>query len=367
MTAELATLDPAFFAEGAFSQDPARKRELLGNRLRDLDRFHRASCPAFGRWADARFPAPSDGEIASFPWVPVGAFKQQLLRSVPAEAIVRTLTSSGTTGSAVSQIPLDRTTADLQARALTSIIGVLTGGMRLPYLVIDHESTLRPGPGGLSARGAGVAGLMHLGRRPTWALNADLTPDVNAVKQFLGAHGDQPFLVFGFTFLVWAALVTDRSLLGADFSNAILIHSGGWKKLLDQAVSPAEFRSVIATTVGASHVHNFYGMAEQVGSVFLEGSDHLLHAPSCAEVVIRDPDTYEVVADGEIGAIEVLSALPGSYPGHAILTEDLGVIRRRDSVNWRGTAFEVLGRIPRAELRGCSNVIAEDLEQGTVR
>jgi hypothetical protein len=101
-------------------------------------------------------------------------------------------------------------------------------------------------------------------------------------------------------------------------------------------------------------------MVEKVGSVFLEGDDGYLYPPNFADVIVRDPYTFEEVAPGRTGVLEVLSALPRSYPGHCLLTEDLGVVQAIDSpaCGRFGKAFSVLGRIPDAELRGCSDVIA---------
>src|SRR5262249_30797607 len=142
--------------------------------------------------------------------------------------------------------------------------------------------------------------------------------------------------------------------------NGILIHSGGWKKLQEQAVSAAEFRRRLLECWGLRRVYNFYGMVEQVGSVFLEGDDGYLYPPNFAVVVVRDPVTFEELPPGETGVLEVLSVLPRSYPGHCLLTEDLGVVHAIDSSSCgrMGKAFSVLGRIPKAELRGCSDVIA---------
>ena len=58
-----------------------------------------------------------------------------------------------------------------------------------------------------------------------------------------------------------------------------------------------------------------------------------------------------------------LSALPTSYPGHSILTEDLGVIERVDGGpgERQGNALRILGRLPRAELRGCSDTHAAEV------
>ena len=53
----------------------------------------------------------------------------------------------------------------------------------------------------------------------------------------------------------------------------------------------------------------------------------------------------------------MLSALPESYPGHSILTEDLARVEAVDSCpcGRHGKAVSVLGRVPKAELRGCSD------------
>ena len=98
-------------------------------------------------------------------------------------------------------------------------------------------------------------------------------------------------------------------------------------------------------------------MVEQIGTVFIESEigDGSLTCPSFADVIIRDPITLEPLPNGETGLIQTLSTLPVSYPGHSILTEDLGVIEGVDDQNRLGKRFRVLGRLPKAEVRGCSD------------
>jgi Acyl-protein synthetase, LuxE len=106
-------------------------------------------------------------------------------------------------------------------------------------------------------------------------------------------------------------------------------------------------------------IYNFYGMVEQLGSIFVEDEGGCLYPPDFAEVIIRNPATWQPARDGESGIIQVLSLLPRSYPGHSLLTEDLGVLTLTDSVS--GTpkrGLRVLGRLPRTELRGCSDAFA---------
>ncbi len=108
-----------------------------------------------------------------------------------------------------------------------------------------------------------------------------------------------------------------------------------------------------------SRIFNFYGFVEQIGSVFIEGADGFLYPPNFTDVIIRRPDTWEPADIGEEGVIQVVSLLPKSYPGHSVLTEDLGKIITIDAgVNGRfGKAIQVIGRVSKVELRGCSDVL----------
>ena len=90
-------------------------------------------------------------------------------------------------------------------------------------------------------------------------------------------------------------------------------------------------------------------MVEQIGSIFLEGPGGLLYPPNFADVIVRDPETWEPAANGQPGVIQVLSLLPHSYPGHSLLTEDTGVIEAVDPGNggWMGKG---IGSGPRRPL-----------------
>ena len=332
----------------------AKEAWLLAG-LKDLTARHLSACPAYGDWVRAMFPGWEGAErLAELPWLPVGVFKSHLLRSVPEESVVRVLTSSGTSGQAVSRIALDAETAKAQTRALSSIMQAVLGPKRLPMLIVDSRDAIAGG-GALSARGAAILGMMPFGARHAFWLDG-------GAEAFLAAHGGTPFLIFGMTAQVWTHLRDS----GADLSHGILIHGGGWKTLAAQGVSNARFKAELKRRTGLDRVVNFYGMAEQVGSVFLEGEDGSLHAAAAADVIIRDPQTLAEQPPGNPGLIQVVSLLPGSYPGHSILTEDWGVVESVDQGEWKGKAFTVQGRIPQAELRGCSDVTSASVTPGPV-
>jgi hypothetical protein len=214
-----------------------------------------------------------------------------------------------------------------------------------------------------NARVAGVLGMMNFGRNHFYALDENMRLDREGLTRFLEQHGGKPFLMFGFTFMAWQYLLEPLRGQGVRFDNGILIHSGGWKKLEAQKVANEEFRRQWREQTGLERIYNFYGMVEQVGSVYLEGDDGYLYPPNFADVIIRDPYTWRALPLGETGVIQVLSILPLSYPGHSIVTEDLGVVHSIDAGagGRMGKAFSVLGRVPRAELRGCSDVHAAEV------
>ena len=81
------------------------------------------------------------------------------------------------------------------------------------------------------------------------------------------------------------------------------------------------------------------------------------HCSIFSDIFIRNPK-LELSKIKETGLIQILSLLPLSYPGHNILTEDIGIIKGIDNCKCgkKGKYFKVLGRVPDAELRGCSDV-----------
>jgi hypothetical protein len=189
-----------------------------------------------------------------------------------------------------------------------------------------------------------------------------MTIDFDKVYAFLEKHAGRPIVAFGFTFIVWIHFILALRNAGRSLpmNNCILIHSGGWKKLEQAAVDNSTFKRALRETTGVARVHNFYGMVEQVGSIFVECEEGHLHAPMFADVIIRDPIDWSPCPVDREGVVQVVSIIPRSYPGHALLTEDRGVLLGEDNCDCgrKGRFFKVLGRLPMAEVRGCSDTYA---------
>jgi hypothetical protein len=339
----------------------ADKTPRLLSELNALTQHHSANCAPYHRLLQSLPDAGNAAQnTAQLPYLSVRLFKQYALQSVPDSAVFKTLYSSGTTGQP-SRIVLDKDAAALQSRVLVRIMQHWLGKDRLPMLIIDHPGVVKD-RSQFSARGAGIQGLAFMGRNHCYALNEDLSVNTAALNEFCRQFGDGPVLIFGFTFMVWHWL---QQLTAGQIQlpQAILLHSGGWKKLQAQAVGNTEFKARLAQIAAIQRVHNFYGMVEQIGAVFVECDQGHLHCPASADVLVRDPQSWQLQPNGQSGVLQLLSTLPRSYPGHSLLTEDRGIVLGEDDCpcGRPGKYFQVLGRLALAEARGCSDTVKEPI------
>lgn len=345
-----------------YGLDKRAKQALLLDTLNTLTQWHQQQCEPYRNILAGIFKRNGAQTLEELPFVPVRLFKTLDLASVNKEDIIKTLTSSGTTGQAVSRIYLDRETSIRQTRVLAAIMAAFLGKQRLPMVIVDSADLLKDRTR-FNARAAGILGFSVFGRKHHYCLDDKLQLKLEDLQDYLKEHQDHPILLFGFTFVVWQGLYEGALNAGRKLNfgkNSTLIHGGGWKKLLDQQVSNEFFKQNLKDQLGIERVFNYYGMVEQVGSIFMECEHGHLHSPVFADIVVRNPITLEPVPFGQTGVIEVLSALPLSYPGHVLLTEDMGVIHGEDDCpcGRLGKYFSISGRLPKVEMRGCSDTRA---------
>lgn len=345
-----------------YGLDHHAKGPRLTETLLELTAHHANHCEPYGRMLQAQgFDPRGVTSLADLPFLPVRLFKEIDLLSIPRDQVVKTMTSSGTSGQTPSRIYLDRDTSAHQMRALTRIVSAVTDAQRMPMIVVDSPAVIQD-RALFSARGAGILGFSIFARDRLFALDEHMQPNLDALSAFLDKHAGSPILVFGFTFMVWQHLCKPLMQRGQtlELSNAVLVHGGGWKTLMNESVSPTTFKQGLLSTCGIHRVHDYYGMVEQTGSIAMECERGHLHVPVYSDVIVRCPHDFSVAGLGERGLLQMLSVLPQSYPGHSLLTEDEGVVLGEDDCpcGRRGKYFKVLGRIPKAELRGCSDTYA---------
>ena len=331
---------------GSWQRDDERFSRLA----LEIFRFQFEHCSPYQRFCRARAATPgSVADWRAIPAVPTGAFKEVALRSFPAELTRSTFRTSGTSSPQRGELHLD-TLALYEASLLPPIrrflFPDLAEGERCRILVMAPSPEEAPD-----------SSLSHMFGRMLAALG---TPDSGFCLKpaALLEAATEPVALCG-TALAFAHLLDSVSPLHLP-SGSRAMETGGFKgrrREIDRQTLYAAIEEKLG--VPSTRIVNQYGMTE-LGSQFY---DSILRepaqprrklAPPWVRVRLIDPRTGYDAAPGEPGIITIHDlANTGSIA--AIQTADLGRSNGNDG-------FDVLGREPGAEERGCS--IAADLMLG---
>jgi len=302
-----------------------------------LTRHHLDACPEYSRihprWSDA-------GSVAELPYLHAGVFKHIVLRS--SSEAGRVLESSSTTGNQPSRIVLDRSSSEHQQQSAQAILEDYLGPLRYPLLVLDQAASLRSR--NVPARVAAAFSLQSLSTDMHFVLD-----DAGEIKREILDTADE-FLVYGLTYLLW------QNWRPTPDKRIHFVHSGGWKKMEALRIERVEFEQrLLDFSAPGSTVLDYYGLVEQPGVIYPLCRSGFRHVPVWADVLVRDPRSHALTEDA--GQLQLMNTLARSAPYHSVLTEDVGCIKPGYCDCGRvGKRFELLGRLPQAELRGCANV-----------
>ncbi len=326
-------------------------------KINELNNFHYKNSYQFRKIIDLVYPSKKIKILEEVPFIPAKLFKELELKSVPNKKVFKILNSSGTSGDKPSKIYLDKENARSQTLVLNKLVSKIIGKKRLPMLIVDEKKIIQD-PNKFDAKTAAIIGFSMFGSNHQYLLKNN-SIDYENLNIFLEKFGQKKFLIFGFTSLVYEQLVSklNTKKLKSFFDNGVLIHGGGWKKMEKIKVSNDIFKSKLKKRLKINRIFNYYGLIEQTGSIFFECGECGCFTPSeYSEVLIRDKN-FKVLSKNKKGFIQLLSILPKSYPGHSILTEDIGQLVNNNCKICKITKkFKVYGRAKQSEIRGCSDV-----------
>ena len=335
---------------------PREDGEFLSE-MEQLTLHHLAGCKLYKQiWRGWQ----SGGGVAGLPFLHVGLFKR-LLFCTDGLAHERILQSSSTISSQPSQIILDKISSQLQSRSALAILKDFVGERKRPLLILDDSKSLRQ-RGTVSARMAAALSLSPLATSMHFLLADAGRPESmkwDDLRSALAANRE--FLIYGSTWLLWlswgAGSMPEDIRRQLQSKRIHFVHSGGWKKLEHLRVNREEFDTRLTRELQpGSGVVVYYGLVEQVGVIYPLCEHGFRHVPIWADVLVRDPYTLQAVED-QIGQIQLMNTLAHGAPYHSVLSEDVGsIISGPCPCGRSGKRFELLGRIPQAEVRGCANV-----------
>ncbi len=312
----------------------------------------------------------TDSPIDEIPPIPVSVFKHASHLTNVSELVTNTLSSSGTSGR-VSQISIDSPDSKRQKVTLAKVMTEFIGEERLPAVVFDVDPKTASS---VSARQAAIIGYTRFSSETLFLLELNqerlqLKPNWRDILQVFKDKHSGKFLIIGFTYVLYQFL-QEISQLGQSLDvpeNSKLIHIGGWKKLESMKVSPTQTKDVfsLATGIDSQNIHDVYGFTELMGVSFVECKSGWKHVPNFVKVRVHDSLTLAELSRGGTGLLSFASPIPRSYLGANLLTDDVGFLSPATEncpCGLPGQIFRVTGRRPKAEIRGCGDILSASME-----
>jgi hypothetical protein len=349
--------------EDDFAKDDARFAALA----REVFAHQFEHCAPYRRFCEGRGATPAT--IASWreiPPVPTGAFKETALTSFPIERAVHVFRTSGTSTDTRGALHLD--TLDLYEASLVPTFRrhVLPdlGGRKVRFEILAPSPSDAPDSSLSHMFGVLVETLGDA--RPGYGIaGGEIDADGVIARLRKVTDADAPLVLCATAFaLVHLIDALDERGTKLDLpGHARIMETGGFKgraRELSRDVLYAEIERVLG--VPDTRIVNQYGMTE-LGSQFYDsvlrepGTPRRKLGPPWARVRIVDPFTGIDAAPGDVGALVIVD-LANTGSVCAIQTADLG--------RFEAGGFEVLGREPGAEARGCS-IAADELLTGAAR
>jgi hypothetical protein len=343
----------AWMGEPDAAEDDARFEELA----LELFAHQFARCEPFARFCRARGTTPDNVDSwREIPAVPSGAFKEMELRSFPRQREHHVFRTSGTSTRQRGELHLD-TLALYEASLLPTFerhllpdLGEASQRMRIAILTpspleVPDSSLSHMFGVVLRERGDEESGFrVRRGKLETGRL-------LDGLER--AAASDVAVLLCGTAFAFVHLLETmqrmERRIALPEGSR--VMETGGFKGRSRELPRDELYRQLHhALGVPPDRIVNQYGMTE-LGSQFYDsalrfpGTTRRKLGPPWARVRLIDPETSEEAAHGEIGIVTVLD-LANTGSVLAIQSADLGRALEE--------GFEVVGREPGAEARGCS-------------
>ena len=148
-------------------------------------------------------------------------------------------------------------------------------------------------------------------KRKVFLLDKNYRLKINKLENYIKKKPNKKFIIFGFTSYIWEFLINElkKKKIKLQKNNGILIHGGGWKKLEKRSITRKYFNNSILKNLRVNSIHNYYGMIEQAGSIFMECKEGNFHSSIFSDVIVRD-ENMKICKNKKSGLIQVLSLLP---------------------------------------------------------
>ena len=336
----------------------------FAERAAELFQLQFQQVEVFRRLCERRGVRPSPAvALEEIPAVPVTAFAEFDVTSIAPPERTVVFHSSGTTGGLRSRHFHQRASLALYERSVAASFqhcALPDSGFTVQAVFVSLTPPPHQAPHSSLVHMAATVGrdFSHpvfcgeAGPAGAWELDAE-----RARIALEGAVVEgRPVCLFGtaFSFVHLTDRLAQRNRAIPLPAGSRVMETGGYKGRM-QELPKTELHRRLNDRLGipGSHLLSEYGMCELsspaydgvVGRLAPTGQPRTFRFPPWARSLVVSPETGRPVSDGETGLLRVVD-LANVRSVLALQTEDLAVRR--------GDGFELLGRAPRSEPRGCS-------------
>lgn len=356
------------------------KNRLMVQACRSMAEFHYQHCPEIRALYDKYGFKPAslvdEQDLTRIPPLGVTAMKYFLLTSLPHQAAVLKLTSSGTRGQK-TQIWFDQDSLDRVQRMLDVYLEQehIVSGDLTNYLVFNYDpdqaqdlgvaysdkNQLRFAPQNevFYCVKKNAAGDWHFLKEEAYETLLRYQKDGKPVRIFA-------MPVFLHEFIMYLRERKQTKACLALPKGSLIITGGGWKASEDKMISREQFRRECAVVFGIPEewIRDAYGMAEHSAPYF-HCRKHRFHVAVFNRLYIRDPESLRVLPDGEPGLLELVTPFNAMMPTLAILSTDWALIDKEScGCGFNAPTFTLLGRAGLVKQKGCALHADEIVKRG---
>lgn len=275
--------------------------------------------------------------LRDIPFIPIEFFKSHDILSSK-EPIVKTFTSSGTTGSRTSKHFITD---------LTIYEDSFNIAFQEFYGNPEDYAILALLPSYLERDGSSLIymanNLIADSKHPKSGFYLHNLEDLAQTLKALDASGQKTLLI-GVSF----ALLDLVDAYSFQLENTIVMETGGMKGRRKEMIRE-ELHEILSKGFGVNNIHSEYGMTELLSQAYSNGQG-VFNCPKHMKILIRDPeDALTYLTKGKTGGINVID-LANLNSCSFIATQDLGK-------QISETDFEILGRFDHSDVRGCNLMV----------
>lgn len=342
--------------------------QLFADAIRENAKHHTNKCANYSKILE-QFNCDLNtiktiNDIENIPFIPTLYFKRHELYSMPFKKMAIKATSSGTSSGLKSKVGMGYSDLWRGFKMIRRLFSYhkLWSIRRVNYFVFGYEPTKHTNVVIMKS----ANGFTHVApaKKRYYALrwNDELKGfkvDLEYMKQGLIKASKQrfPIRTLGFPAYTYFLLkeMKDEGIRLKMPKGSLVTIGGGWKQFYAEKVDKQSFYDIVKEVldISESNIVEFFGAVEHP-VVFPDCEYHHLHIPIYSRVLIRDPETFKPVQNGQIGLINLLSPLNEATPLTSVMTDDLGILHEGCECGLDAPWLEIIGRVGIKDITTCA-------------